>query len=64
MTPIVRKKKLTAARRKKGIPRSDVTRKLWADIKTNGLPDKTRKRMINADEILGTIFKGKSVFSK
>ena len=43
----------------KAIPRTEVTKKLWAYIKKNGLQDKKNKRMINADETLKTVFGGK-----
>ena len=33
----------------KPIPRTEVTKKLWAYIKKNGLQDKKNRRMINAD---------------
>jgi upstream activation factor subunit UAF30 len=41
----------------KAMPRTEVTKKLWAYIKKNGLQDKKNKRMINADENLKAIFK-------
>ena len=41
----------------KAIPRTEVTKKLWAYIKKNGLQDKKNKRMINADDKLRVIFK-------
>ena len=41
----------------KPIPRTEVTKKLWAYIKKNGLQDKTNKRMIKADDNLKVIFK-------
>src|SRR5262245_1450049 len=34
------------------MPRTEVTSKLWAYIKRNGLQDKANKRMINADDKL------------
>jgi chromatin remodeling complex protein RSC6 len=43
----------------KPIPRTEVTKKLWAYIKKNGLQDKKNKRMINADETLQGVFGGK-----
>ena len=43
----------------KAIPRTEVTKKLWAYIKKNGLQDKKNKRMINSDDNLKTIFGGK-----
>jgi chromatin remodeling complex protein RSC6 len=44
----------------KPIPRTEVTKKLWAYIKKNGLQDKKNKRMINADTALKTVFGGKA----
>jgi upstream activation factor subunit UAF30 len=42
------------------IPRTEVTKRLWAYIKKNGLQDASNKRMINADETLKQVFDGKS----
>ena len=44
----------------KAIPRTEVTKKLWAYIKKNGLQDKKNKRNINADAKLKVVFGGKS----
>ncbi len=44
----------------KAIPRTEVTKKLWAYIKKNGLQDKKNKRMINGDAALKAVFGGKS----
>ncbi len=44
----------------KPMPRTEVTKKLWAYIKKNGLQDKTNKRQINADANLKAVFGGKS----
>ncbi len=44
----------------KPIPRTEVTKKLWAYIKKNGLQDKKNKRMINADAKLKAVFGGKA----
>ncbi len=43
----------------KAIPRTEVTKKLWAYIKKNKLQDKTKRTMINADEALRAVFGGK-----
>ena len=43
----------------KPIPRTEVTKRLWAYIKRNGLQDSKNRRMINADGNLKPIF-GKS----
>ena len=44
----------------KPIPRTEVTKKLWAYIKKNGLQDKKNRRMINADAQLKAVFGGKA----
>ena len=44
----------------KPIPRTEVTKKLWAYIKKNGLQDQKNRRMINADPALKVVFGGKS----
>jgi chromatin remodeling complex protein RSC6 len=44
----------------KPLPRTEVTKKLWAYIKKNGLQDSKNKRQINADGVLKPIFGGKS----
>ena len=43
----------------KAMPRTEVTKKLWAYIKKNKLQDKTKRTMINADEKLRAVFGGK-----
>ena len=45
------------------MPRTEVTKKIWAYIKRNGLQDKKNRRMINADEKLKPVFGGKSQVS-
>ena len=47
----------------KPMPRTEVTKKLWAYIKKNGLQDKKNKRMINADDNLKAVFGGKKQVS-
>lgn len=44
----------------KPIPRTEVTKRLWAYIKKNGLQDAKNKRMIKADDALKPVFGGKS----
>ena len=44
----------------KAIPRTEVTKKLWAYIKKNGLQDKKNKRMIKSDDALKPVFGGKA----
>ena len=43
----------------KPIPRTEVTKKLWVYIKKNGLQDKKKRTMINADDNLKRVFGGK-----
>ena len=47
----------------KAIPRTELTKKLWAYIKKNGLQDKKNRRMINADDALKAVFGGKKQVS-
>ena len=47
----------------KPIPRTEVTKKLWAYIKKNKLQDQKNKRMINADDKLKVVFGGKKQVS-
>ena len=42
------------------IPRTEVTKRLWAYIKKNGLQDQKNKRMIKADDKLKAVFGGKT----
>ena len=44
----------------KAIPRTEVTKKLWAYIKKNKLQDAKNKRMIKADDALKPVFAGKA----
>jgi len=44
-------------------PRTEVTKKIWAYIKRNGLQDKKNRRNINADDKLKPVFGGKSQVS-
>ena len=47
----------------KPLPRTEVTKKLWAYIKKNKLQDQKNKRMINADDALKAVFGGKTQVS-
>ena len=44
----------------KAMPRTEVTKKLWAYIKKEGLQDKKNRRNINADANLKAVFGGKA----
>jgi upstream activation factor subunit UAF30 len=46
-----------------GIPRTEITKKLWQYIKRNGLQDAKERRMINADDKLKAVFNGKKQVS-
>jgi chromatin remodeling complex protein RSC6 len=41
------------------MPRTEITKKLWAYIKRKGLQDARERRMINADDNLRVVFGGK-----
>jgi upstream activation factor subunit UAF30 len=45
------------------MPRTEITKKLWAYIKRNGLQDSKNRRAINADDKLRPVFNGKSQVS-
>jgi chromatin remodeling complex protein RSC6 len=47
----------------KPLPRTEVTKKLWAYIKKHDLQDPKNKRMIKADAALKVIFGGKATVS-
>ena len=45
------------------MPRTEVTSKIWAYIKKNGLQDAKNRRQINADDKLKPVFGGKASVS-
>ena len=45
------------------LPRTELTKKLWAYIKKKGLQDAKERRMINADDNLKAVFGGKKQVS-
>ena len=47
----------------KPLPRTEITKRLWAYIKKNKLQDAVQRTMINADETLKKIFGGKGKVS-
>ncbi|MBI5718235.1 MAG: SWIB/MDM2 domain-containing protein [Burkholderiales bacterium] len=57
MKPMTPSAALAAVIGDKALPRTEVTKKVWEYIKKNGLQDKVKKTMINADaklkEVLG-----------
>ena len=60
MKPVTPSDKLAAVVGAKAMPRTEVTKKLWAYIKKNGLQDKKNRRQINADDKLKAVFGGKA----
>ena len=60
MKPMNPSEKLATVVGSKALPRTEVTKKLWAYIKKNGLQDKKNKRMINGDANLKAVFGGKA----
>ena len=63
MLPVQPSAALSAVVGSKPIPRTEVTKKLWAYIKKNGLQDKKKRTMINADDAMRAVFNGKSQVS-
>jgi chromatin remodeling complex protein RSC6 len=60
MRPVSPSPALAAVIGSKAVPRTEVTKRLWAYIKKNKLQDTKNKRMINADATLTAVFGGKS----
>ncbi len=63
MKPVTPSAALAAVVGSAAQPRTEVTSKLWAYIKKNGLQDKVNKRQINADDKLKAVFGGKKAVS-
>ena len=63
MKPVTPNEKLAAVVGSTPIPRTELTKKLWAYIKKNNLQDKKNRRMINADDKLKVVFGGKAQVS-
>ncbi|MEZ0312654.1 MAG: SWIB/MDM2 domain-containing protein [Myxococcota bacterium] len=57
MKPVTPSDLLSAVIGNTAVPRTEVTKKLWAYIKKNKLQDAAKKTMINADAKLKPIFK-------
>ena len=60
MAPVSPSPALAAVVGAKPIPRTEVTKRLWAYIKKNGLQDAKNRRMIRSDEALRPVFGGKA----
>ena len=63
MKPVQPNEALAAIVGAKPLPRTELTKKLWAYIKKNGLQDKKVRTQINADDAMRVIFKGKKSVS-
>jgi chromatin remodeling complex protein RSC6 len=63
MKPVQPNEKLAVVVGSKPLPRTELTKKLWAYIKKNGLQDKKVKTNINADAALQAVFGGKKTVS-
>ena len=59
MKPLTPSESLAAVVGSKALPRTEVTKKLWAYIKKNNLQDPKQRRNINADDKLKPVFGGK-----
>ena len=60
MAPVTPSATLAAVVGAKPIPRTEVTKRLWAYIKKNKLQDQKNKRMIKSDAALKAVFGGKA----
>jgi upstream activation factor subunit UAF30 len=60
MAPVTPDDSLAEVVGTKPIPRTEVTKRLWAYIKKNKLQDAKNRRMINADAALKPVFGGKA----
>jgi chromatin remodeling complex protein RSC6 len=60
MKPVTPSTELAEVIGAKPVPRTEVTKKLWAYIKKNGLQDPKNRRMIKADAALKPVFGGKA----
>ena len=63
MKPVTPDAALAAVVGSTPVPRTELTKKLWAYIKKNGLQDKKVRTQINADDALKAVFGGKSKVS-
>ena len=61
MKPVTPSATLAAVVGDKPIPRTEVTKRIWAYIKKNNLQDKVNRRNIKADDKLKAIFGGKAM---
>jgi chromatin remodeling complex protein RSC6 len=59
MVPVQPDEKLARVVGAKPLPRTELTKKLWAYIRKNGLQDGKKRTLINGDENLKAVFNGK-----
>jgi upstream activation factor subunit UAF30 len=60
MAPVTPSAQLAEVVGAQPMPRTEITKRLWAYIKKNGLQDQKNRRMIKADASLKPVFSGKS----
>jgi chromatin remodeling complex protein RSC6 len=63
LKPVTPDEKLVKVVGDKPLPRTELTKKLWAYIRKNGLQDAKKRTFINADENLKAVFNGKKQVS-
>jgi chromatin remodeling complex protein RSC6 len=63
MKPVTPDETLAKVIGDKPLPRTELTKRLWAYIRKNGLQDAKKKTLINADENLKAVFNGKKQVS-
>jgi chromatin remodeling complex protein RSC6 len=63
MKPVIPDEMLAKIVGDKPLPRTELTKKLWAYIRKNGLQDAKKKTLINADTNLKAVFNGKKQVS-
>ncbi len=63
MKPVTPDEKLAKVVGEKPLPRTELTKKLWAYIRKQGLQDSKKRTFINADENMKAVFNGKKQVS-
>jgi chromatin remodeling complex protein RSC6 len=63
MKPVTPDEKLAKVVGEKPLPRTELTKKLWAYIRKHGLQDAKKRTFINGDESLKAVFNGKKQVS-
>ena len=63
MKPVQPDEKLANVVGEKPLPRTELTKKLWAYIRKHGLQDAKKRTQINADDNLKAVFNGKKQVS-